>query len=68
MKKYTSNEVIAETESDITRFAQTSYMTPMQCAEKLGKKTLWWEDVYEENVELEIFIEGLDVSIRHFMH
>lgn len=39
LKNYTIDEVIPETKSDITRFAQPSHMTPSKYAEELVKKT-----------------------------
>lgn len=65
--KYATDEVIAETTSEVTRFAQPSNMTPYQNADELVTKTLRCGDVYEEYGVKNIFIESLDSSIRHNM-
>lgn len=67
LKKYATDEVIVETESDITRSAQSSHMTPSQYAEVLVTKAFWCGDVYEEYAPIQIFIEGLVASVRHSM-
>lgn len=65
LEKYATNEVNAETESEITRFKRPSNMTPSHYAEKLVTKKLQFGDVYEEFALNEIFIEGLNASTHH---
>lgn len=65
LKKHATSEIIEQTLSNITRFVQPSNMILNQYAEELMTKILWSGDVYEEYTLNEIFIEGLDASIRH---
>lgn len=67
LKKYTTDEVIAKTKSNITPFAQPLNMTPFQYAEGFVTRTIRSEDVYENHALNEMFIEGLDLSIHHKM-
>lgn len=67
LKKYATGKHITETTPDISHVAQPSRMKPFQYAEEVVAKTLQCEDVYEECTLNEIFIEGLDTSIRHCM-
>lgn len=67
LKKNATDEVITKTESDTTPFVQLSHMTPFQYAEELVTKTLCYGELYQEYALKEIFIEGLDASIRHRM-
>lgn len=48
LKKYATDEIIAETESEITHFAQPSKIAPSQYAEELVTKTLCRRDVHEK--------------------
>lgn len=61
---YATDESIAETKSDITRFPQLSNMTRFQYAEELMAKTLWFGDMYVNYALNETFIEGRDV-LKH---
>lgn len=65
LKKYETNEIIAETETSITRFAQLSNMMSFHNAEKLVIKTLRCGNVNEENALNEITVENLDVTILY---
>lgn len=67
LKKFASSEVIAETESEITRFAQLSGMTTSWHAKELVTKTLRCRDMYKTYALNKIVIEGLDATIRHSM-
>lgn len=64
---YSTDDVIAETGSEITSFAQPSHMTLSQYAEKLVKNTLGCGDVYEDYAFNKIFIGGLDALIGYSM-
>lgn len=65
LRKHATNEVIVETESDITPFLQLSHMTLSQYTEELVTNTLRCRDDYDECALKEIFTDGLDVSVRH---
>lgn len=68
LKQFANDEVIAETISRITCFAQPSSMTPFQYDEELVKTPLCWGDVWEEWALIKILIEDPDASTRHSMH
>lgn len=63
LKRYTTSEVIAQTDFRITRFGQLSGMALFQHAEKLVRKTLRFEDVYKSYVLAEASLEELNASI-----
>lgn len=65
METHATDEIVAETESKETRFAQPSDITLSQFTEELVTKTLRFEHMYEKTDLNEIFIEDLDASIRH---
>lgn len=67
LKKYSGDEVIAETEFEIKHSAQLSSMTPFKYAEELESKTFLCEEVYQKCIFNLIFIKGLNVSILHSM-
>lgn len=62
--KYATDQLIAETESSITRFAQPAGMSPSQYVEELVAKTIHCGDVYEGFALNWIFIKVLGPSIR----
>lgn len=67
LKKYATEEVVKETESDITRFEEQSNVMLSQYAEELVSKTHHRKDLYKEYALSEILIGGLDAPIRHSM-
>lgn len=67
LKNYATDEVISETEYDITRFARPSHMTKSQYAIKLMTQKFWSVGLYVEYARNEIFIKVLDAPIRHIM-
>lgn len=67
LKKYVTDQGIAETESDIPRFAKPSNMKPFQNAEELVTKTVCCGDVFGEHALNKILTGGLDVSIYDSM-
>lgn len=67
-KNYATEEVLVETKSYITHFVHMSNMTHSQHAEELMAKILWSGDVHEKNAHIDIFMNGLDHSVRHSLH
>lgn len=65
LENHTTNELLAKTESNITRFELPSNMTTSRYPEELVIKILCCADVYEEYALNEIFIECLKSSIRY---
>lgn len=68
LRKYITDVVTGKKKFETTPFPQSSNMLPYQYAKKLAPKILKRGDVYKEYVLNEIFIEGLDASIRHSTH
>lgn len=67
LQTYATDENIADTKDEITMFSQPPNKTLSQYAEELVAKALRCGDVYKEHDLNEIFIEGLDKSIRRSM-
>lgn len=63
LEKYGMDEIIAETVSAITRFAQPAGLKPLKYSEKLVAKTLRSGDVCKEYALNKTFVEGLDSSM-----
>lgn len=62
-----TDEIIAETDSAITRFAQPARMNSSQYATKVVPKILRCKDVFESYALNEILAGGLEQSIRYGM-
>lgn len=67
LKKYATDEVVAETESEILLFARPTNIMPFYHAEELVTKTLCCGVVKEDTALKKILIEGLGASTRHSM-
>lgn len=67
LKKYMTDMNIAEMKSAITRFAQLTWMILSQWADELDRRIFFCRGVHKAHEINEIFIEGLDVSIRESM-
>lgn len=64
LKRYANDQGIAETDAAISRYSQPAIMTPLQYREDLFAKAIRVGDVYGDAVLNDIFIEGIDASIR----
>lgn len=59
---------VAEAEAEIVRFNQQKNMSPIQCKEAQGMRTLRFPQVYDEHVLKRTFMQALPSSIKHRMH
>lgn len=65
---YAPDDIIAEAETDMTRFTQPSNKLLTEYAKALWNKELRCDTVYDEYVLNRIFIEGFSESIHHSRH
>lgn len=68
LETYATDDVIAETGTDMMRFTQPSKKSPAEDEEALWNKAPRCDRVYDEYVFKDIFSERLSKSVRHSMH
>lgn len=65
LKKYATDQMIAENASAVLRYVQLSRMTPQQYVDHLIARPFKLDDVYNEGTLSDVFIKGLDASIKY---
>lgn len=65
LKKYATDATLAEYEASIRRYMQPTSMTSEQFTDDLIAKSCKVAAVYVESTFNDVFIKGVDVSIRH---